>query len=90
MFNHSEITNTLKAEGHLHNLHNMQSLPQRKRRGSMTTINWLMLFEEIKAVHSENHKKPTKYTRQNAELLLLKQVVHIVTTRLQKSNIRGR
>jgi hypothetical protein len=39
----------------------------------MTTINWLMLFKEIIAVCSENHKKPlnTLYG-QNAELLNVK------------------
>jgi hypothetical protein len=42
-----------------------------------------MLFRKIIAVFSENRTKPTNTLRgQNAELLMLKEVVHIVTTGL--------
>jgi hypothetical protein len=39
----------------------------------MTTINWLMLFEEIITVYSENHMKPINtLCSQNAKLLSVK------------------
>jgi hypothetical protein len=45
---------------------------------TITKINWLMLFKEIIAVYSENHKN-NKYTIQH--YWLSKQVIHIVTAR---------
>jgi hypothetical protein len=50
---------------------------------TITKINWLTLFWEIIAVYSENHTKYI-YTLcgQNAELLIVKAVVHIGTTGL--------
>jgi hypothetical protein len=31
---------------------------KKTQRGSITKVNWLMLFREIIAVYSENHTKP--------------------------------
>jgi hypothetical protein len=56
---------------------------QTKQRVSITKINWSVLFEEIIAVYSENLTKPVNtLCGQNAELLALKVVVHVVTTGL--------
>jgi hypothetical protein len=53
----------------------------------MTTINWLILFREIIAVYPENHTKHTNtLCRQSAELLILKYVVHIITTGSESFN----
>jgi hypothetical protein len=44
-----------------------------------------MLFEEIIAVYSENHKNVINILCvQNAELMIVDQVVHIVPTRLSR------
>jgi hypothetical protein len=45
---------------------------------TITKINWLTLFKEIIAVYSENHAEHKK----NADLLIVKQVERIFTTRL--------
>jgi hypothetical protein len=48
---------------------------------SITKISWLMLFKEIIALCSENYTKHINtLCGQNEELLIVKQVVHIVTT----------
>jgi hypothetical protein len=50
---------------------------------SITKISWLMLFQEIIIVSSENHMKNIKtHHGQKAELLIVKQVVLIATTGL--------
>jgi hypothetical protein len=40
---------------------------------TIANINWLMLFKEIIAVHSENHMKPVRsLCGQNKDLLIVK------------------
>jgi hypothetical protein len=46
-----------------------------------------MFFPEIIVVYAENHTKPTKHKLQMYQLL--KQVVHVVTTRLQEKHNFG-
>jgi hypothetical protein len=46
---------------------------KRKQHSSITMINWLMLFKEIIAIYSENHRKPINTVcGQNVELLTVK------------------
>jgi hypothetical protein len=40
---------------------------------TITKINWLMLFGEIIAVYTENHKKPVNiFCEKNVDLLIIK------------------
>jgi hypothetical protein len=49
---------------------------KRTPRFTITKINWLMLFKEIIAVYTENHRQ---HKIQNSDLLIKKQVGHIFT-----------
>jgi hypothetical protein len=61
-----------------------KSFPTSKKtqRFSIAKISWLMLFKEVTAVYSEKHTKPI-----NIQSLIMKQVVHIVTTGLQRAKL---
>jgi hypothetical protein len=55
---------------------------------STTKPNWLMLFREIIAVYCENHTQHVNALYgENAELLTLNPVAHIVTTVLSMVNV---
>jgi hypothetical protein len=59
----------------------VQFVPHRKHYVSATKPNRLMLFREIIAVYCENHTEHINtLCGQNAVILMLKQVVHMVTT----------
>jgi hypothetical protein len=64
---------------------NFQFLPRRKHRTSVTKkINRWILIKEIIIVYPENHSKYSHYVGKVHSFLVLKQVVHIVTTLLQR------
>ena len=67
----------------------IQSVPRRKLYISVIKTSQLMLYREIIAVCSQiDTKHINRLCGQNVELLNVKLVVHIVTTGLQRVNIR--
>jgi hypothetical protein len=59
----------VQPEAHLHNIKESVRTEKKTQHFTITKINWLMLFREIKAVYSENR---TKLCCQNAELVNVK------------------
>jgi hypothetical protein len=78
-----EHINTLRGQNAETLYIRIQFVPHRKHCVSVTETNRLMLFRETVAVYCENHAEH-KYTLWGRiqSFSMLKQVVHIVTTRL--------
>jgi hypothetical protein len=47
----------MKYDASVNNISRNHSVPQRKRNVSLAKTDWLMLFEEVIAVYSNNHPK---------------------------------